>query len=221
MKALLQFLTAPIRLFIKWYLRKPRSFSYNGIKIIVLPGVFHPGFFHSTKIVLDYLSGMSLEGQSFLELGSGTGIISVSAALKNANVTAVDISHVAVQNTILNRTDNKVNFTVLHSDLFENLNPTRFDWIVINPPYYPANPQTEAEYAWYCGDNHQYFRKLFSQLLKFTHEETKVLIVLSEVCDLKEIFSFAQNNNLVLEKIYEKKVWVDGFNYLFLAKSIT
>lgn len=220
MKALVQFLATPIRFSIKWYLRKPRSFTYQGTKVIVLPGVFHPGFFYSTKIVLDYLSGVSLEDQSFLELGSGTGIISVYAALKNAKVTAVDISHVAIQNTTLNQKNNSVDLTVLQSDLFENLGPTTFDWIVINPPYYPSNPQTEADYAWYCGDDHQYFQKLFSQLVKFTHEETRALIVLSEVCSLNEIFSFAQKNGLALEKIYEKKVWVDGHNYLFLIKPI-
>ena len=218
MKALVQVLMVPIRFFIKWHLRKPRSYTYLGINVIVLPGVFHPGFFHSTKIILNYLNEISLKGNSFLELGSGTGIIAVSAALKHANVTAVDISQEAVKNTILNQRNNEVEMNVIQSDLFENVNPVPFDWIVINPPYYPSNASTEAEYAWYCGSDHQYFQKLFSQLERFVHAQSKVLIVLSEVCDLKKIFTIAQNNRFELEKIYEKNVWVDGRNFLFLIK---
>ncbi|MER3329345.1 MAG: methyltransferase, partial [Candidatus Kapaibacterium sp.] len=131
MGTLAQSLTAPIRSFIRWYLKKPRSFTYNEIKAIVLPGVFHPGFFHSTKILLDYLSGLELKDQTFLEIGSGTGVISVCAALRKAKVTAIDISPAAVENTLLNQINNKVEFTVLKSDLFEKLDSAQFDWVVI------------------------------------------------------------------------------------------
>ncbi|MEQ8424447.1 MAG: methyltransferase [Cyclobacteriaceae bacterium] len=221
MGTLAQSLTAPIRSFIRWYLKKPRSFTYNEIKAIVLPGVFHPGFFHSTKILLDYLSGLELKDQTFLEIGSGTGVISVCAALRKAKVTAIDISPAAVENTFLNQINNKVEFTVLKSDLFEKLDSAQFDWVVINPPYYPSKAQSDADYAWYCGEGHEYFHKLFSQLRQFIHAQSQVLIVLSEVCDLDTIFSIGRINSFEFDKILEKKVWVDGHNYLFLIKSIT
>jgi release factor glutamine methyltransferase len=41
--------------FVTWYLRKPRVFRYRDISVTVQPGVFHPGFFFSTKLLLGFL----------------------------------------------------------------------------------------------------------------------------------------------------------------------
>jgi hypothetical protein len=39
-----------------------------------------------------------------------------------------------------------------------------FDIIVINPPYYKKDPGSYSDYAWNCGSNGEYFKKLFTQL---------------------------------------------------------
>ncbi len=53
----------------RWYLRKPRGYTYNGVDIVVQPGVFHPGLFYSTKFLLEFLREQPLAGKSLLELG--------------------------------------------------------------------------------------------------------------------------------------------------------
>ena len=53
---------------VRWYLRKERKYTYNGITAVVLPGVFHPGLFSSTTFVLDFLKTQNLEGKTFREL---------------------------------------------------------------------------------------------------------------------------------------------------------
>ncbi len=214
-KSILQFITKPIRAGVKWYLSKPRNFKYNNISITVLPNVFHPGLFHSTKILLDFLSHQNINKKKFLELGCGSGIISVLASQKGAEVTSSDINSKAIENVLLNAKKNHVEVDAIHSDLFNQLPDTKWDWIIINPPYYPADPSNEAEYAWYCGQEHQYFKNLFQNLSSRTHSESYVLMILSEVCDLEKIFSIASDKHFMFEKIEEKKVWVDGKNYLF------
>jgi len=218
MQALVRLFGSPIRKGVQWYLRKPREFNYGTIKLIVAPGVFHPGFFFSTRYVLEFLNKQNLGGQRFLEVGCGSGIISILAAQKGADVTAIDINRKAVTNTIENAARNTVKVQVTTSDLFDNVLPIRFSWIVINPPYYPADAKTEEEYAWNCGLNHQYFEKLFGRLGSFLTPESKILIVLSDVCDLKTIFAIAAANRFLFEKISERKVWADGRNYLFWIK---
>jgi release factor glutamine methyltransferase len=216
-KALLQLLKHPLQAGVKWYLSRPRTFRYEGLVINVSPGVFHPGFFFSTKILLQYLSTQSLNGKTFLELGCGSGTISIFAAKKGAQVTASDINTKAVRDAAHNGLANGVTMQVVHSDLFASIDQ-RFDWIVINPPYYPAQPKQEEEYAWYCGEEHEYFETLFSDLKKFTYPESKVLMILSDVCNIDTIFSIARRNGLRFEKILEKNVWADGRNYLFWIK---
>jgi release factor glutamine methyltransferase len=217
--ALLQFVTKPIRLGITWYLSKPRDFSYKNISVTVLPNVFHPGFFHSTKMLLRFLLLQDIHKKDLLELGCGSGIISVMAAKKGAIVTASDINTHAVTNVILNAQKNHVEINAIHSDLYEQLPEKRWDWIIINPPYYPSDPANEAEYAWYCGQEYQYFENLFRNLSAHIHADSQVVMILSEVCDLEKIFSIADRYHFFFEKIAEKKVWVDGKNYLYQIKA--
>jgi release factor glutamine methyltransferase len=219
-KSLIHFLTRPIQFGIKWYLSRPRNFTYQGITITVFPGVFHPGFFYSTKILLEFIEQQNVHEKEFLELGCGSGIISILAAKKGAFVTACDISKKAVENTLLNATKNNVNIVTAHSDLFEQLPNKKWDWIIINPPYYPSDPKNEAEYAWYCGQEYQYFEKLFHTLPDNIHAETHILMILSEVCALEKIVAIARGYNFGFEKIDEKNVWVDGKNFLYWLKNV-
>jgi release factor glutamine methyltransferase len=68
---------------------------------IVLPGVFSPKYFGSTQIFSAHMPFQ--RGEKFLEIGCGTGITSVEAALAGVeSVVAVDISAAAVENARLN-----------------------------------------------------------------------------------------------------------------------
>ncbi|MFJ8436049.1 methyltransferase [Kitasatospora sp. NPDC094019] len=76
---------------------------------------------------------------SFLEVGCGTGVIAVTAALSGcASVTALDINEKAVANTVANAERHGVGDRVraLHSDLYTALDPrSRFDTIFWNVPW--------------------------------------------------------------------------------------
>src|SRR5688572_28279605 len=121
-----------------WYLRKDRHFEFEGLKITVKAGIFHPSFFYSTRILLRELEKYKLIGKKLLEPGCGSGLISVWAARKGALVTAIDINKEAVFNTRLNATNNNLKINILESNLFDKLPSEQFDFIAINPPYYPG-----------------------------------------------------------------------------------
>lgn len=77
------------------------EFPYEGREFVVYPHVYSPKIFPSTFYYIDH---MNIEpGQSFLEIGSGTGILALTAALRGADpVVATDISPIAVANTAEN-----------------------------------------------------------------------------------------------------------------------
>lgn len=205
----------------RWYLRKERKFVHDGITIRVLPGVFHPGFFHSTKFILSYLSGQSLRGRSLLELGSGSGLVSIVAAKAGADVVASDLSPKALENTRINANDNQVQIRLLHSNLFDNIDKQRFDWIVINPPYYARKVNSEADLAWYCGENFEYFRKLFASLKDYTHASSEVIIVFTKGADVAAIEKIGKENNCQLQLIKENRVFFDEKDFLFRIRKQT
>ena len=108
----------------------------------------------------------------------------------------------------------KSSITVLKSDLFAHIPVMQFDFVAINPPYYPKQPVTESEIAWYCGTDFQYFEKLFLGLTNFLHPASKTLMVLSEDCDIIRINLIAAKNHFIM-KVVNKKKFLWEWNYLF------
>lgn len=178
------------------------------------PGIFHPAYFFSTKFLLKHILRQDLQGKTFLELGAGNGLISIAAAKKQAQVTSSDISLKVVELLHENAKSNHVILQIIHSDLFDAMPEIQFDIIAINPPYYPKNPRNAFEQAWYCGENFEYFEKLFSQLAAFCSTQTQVLMVLSEECDLDRIKTIAKNNKFDMYVKEKKRIYWE-MNYIF------
>jgi release factor glutamine methyltransferase len=197
----------------KWYLSRERVYNKDGIRVHVMPGVFHPGLFSSTTLLREFLYEQDLNGSTLLELGCGTGLLSIAAAKKGASVTASDINPRAIENTERNAIANDVPLEIVASDLFTDLPDRSFDWIIINPPYYAKKPTSQADLAWYCGENFEYFEKLFTQLKSY--RDNKIIMVLTLECDLQRIQAIADKNGFRLEGIREKKSLFDGKNLLY------
>ena len=180
------------------YLSGTRTYQFENIRLKIPPGVFHPGFFFSTRYLLDYVRRLPLLGKSFFEPGCGSGLVSILAARMGARVTASDINPVAVDYLKKNCEVNKTEMAIIHSDLFEKIPLQAFDIIAVNPPYYRKRPGTHAEYGWHCGEDGEFFQKLFGGLAGYIHSDTETLMVLFEGCDQAMIKSYAAKNGFQL-----------------------
>ncbi len=214
-----KFIQVTVGYLILLYLKKDRFYTYNEIKILVKKGVFHPGFFFSTKFLISAIKTFELTNKKVLELGAGSGIISFYCDKKGANVTSSDISPIAINGLIENNKKLKTNVTIIESDLFDKIPTQVFDFIIINPPYYPKKPNSDSEKAWYCGENFEYFEKLFKQLNPYNNGNAIVFLSLSEDCDFYKIASIASKNNFLLEKYLSKMIlWERNFIYKVMPK---
>lgn len=196
------------------YLSKTRMYKYGNIRLEIPPQVFHPGFFFSTQVLLNYISQLPLKNKTFLEPGCGSGLISIYAAGKGATVTATDINPIAIEFLQKNSLQNRAGLTIIESDLFTNIPQQPFDIIAINPPYYKKRPVTPADYAWFCGENGEYFENLFSSLNKYMHENSEVLMVLFDECDMVMIENNALKNGFELRCMYTHKNLLEK-NFIF------
>lgn len=200
------------------YLKKPRKYNYDGFNLIINPGVFHPGFFFSTKYFYTFIKRLDLENKSVLEIGSGSGLLSLLMAKKNSKVTAIDISVEAVENTKLNYELNKKllynNLKITKSDLFEDLTNCIYDVIIINPPYFFKEPINAEQQAWYCGKDGKYFDKLFSQMPKHIRSTSLIYMILADNCDIIKISSIAKKYNCNFTKVESKKIFWET-NYIY------
>lgn len=196
------------------YIRKDRDVFWYGIRIRVSRGVFHPSLYFSTRFLLKYLLKQQLKGKTFLEIGAGSGLISIWAALEQAVVTATDISDRALADIRHNASLNRAHLTVLKSDLWYALPPKTYQWIVVNPPYFPRYPATEADRAWYCGENFEYFHGFFQGLGAHMQADTQVLMVLSQDCEIEKIREIALESGFVMEIVQQGMIWGE-MNYVY------
>ena len=170
------------RPYTEWWMSEERTTRLRGLRLTVPVGVFPPRLFFSTKLVCRTVARTDVRGKRFLEVGCGSGAVSVVAARAGARVTAIDISAAACAATRANAAANAVVVDVLESDLFAAIDGT-FDVVVITPPFFRHDPATPLDHAFHAGSDFQYFRRLFADLGDHLHEGSLCLLSLAEGCD--------------------------------------
>jgi release factor glutamine methyltransferase len=199
---------------LKRYLSRDRYYTHRELNILVKKGVFHPGFFYSTRFFIDYLDREEISDKSMLELGAGSGLISLVCVKRGGKVTATDISPDAVDGMKENAASYRLSLNTIQSDLFDSIPAQVFDYIIINPPYYRGTAKSIEQQAWYAGENLEYFSRLFSTIGPYFTKDSKVLICLSEDCELAAIRAIAAKYKYSLKLVYTKKIrWEE--NYVF------
>lgn len=76
-------------------------------------------------------------GARFLEVGCGTGLVSLAAARAGARVTCADVNPVAVRTALHNARENRFEVEAVEADLLAGLEGP-FDAVAFNPPYLPT-----------------------------------------------------------------------------------
>ena len=116
--------------------------EYKGIVIYTHPNVYEPA--EDTFLLAENLDIQRRD--EVLEIGTGTGLIAVTAAQKSKKVTATDINEDAVKcalkNTITNRT---YNVELKQGNLFEPVKDEKFDLILFNTPYLPTDEDEKLD----------------------------------------------------------------------------
>ncbi|WP_407412889.1 HemK2/MTQ2 family protein methyltransferase [Methanobrevibacter sp.] len=79
------------------------------------------------------------EGQSVLEIGTGSGIVAMYASKITDKITVTDINFDACELARKNFEDNNIkNIEILFGNLFEPVKNRKFDVILFNTPYLPT-----------------------------------------------------------------------------------
>lgn len=119
------------------------------------PGVYRPQA--DTWLLSRALRELpGLRGGRVLEVCAGTGVLTLAAAKAGAtSVTAVDLSRNALMSTWLNCRLRGVSVQLLHGDFATALSLPRFDVVLANPPYVPAERDRGGgpALAWDAGPN--------------------------------------------------------------------
>ncbi len=151
--------------------------------LTILPGVFHPSLYFSSRYFANVLAEqIDFSGKRVLDLGCGSGILSLVAARGGALVVAVDINPQAVVCTQMNAATNGLSerITVIESDLFEKIpDAGTFDYLITNPPFFEGEPTSAADAAWKGGADQHFIRTVAHEAGKLLQPGGSVLCILS------------------------------------------
>lgn len=198
-----------------------------GYNLCIHPSIYDPS--DDTYMILEYIDSHPelLKGSKVLEVGSGSGIISIHATLLGASqVVSIDISQIACEYTQLNaertlgRGRAAIIETIRGDAAFALRNGISFDLIIINPPYLPSDRSTGdlmLDRALFGGASGA---DIAMEIIKSIYERVKnsyiVLIVLSSISELNSFLellrSFSIAPSIVSEKsfFFEKLYLIEG-----------
>lgn len=170
--------------------------KYNDIEYKECSNVYPPA--EDTFLLIDNLDVK--EDDEVLEIGCGSGIVSITASLKAKCVTCVDINPDAIKCTEDNiKLNNRTNITVFESDLFENITD-KYDLIIFNTPYLPV---VEEEYdidddyskAWDGGvDGREVIDCFLKEVSLYLKKDGRVQLVQSSLSNNDKTLKYLNNN---------------------------
>ncbi|MFG2893110.1 50S ribosomal protein L11 methyltransferase [Streptomyces sp. NPDC048248] len=188
---------------------RPQVFSMRGREWDLLDEVFAPNYSPSTSVSLEFLGcfeDVELPRRgSLLEVGSGTGIVAVMAALMGCDrVVASDINPHAVRNTELNARRHGVadRLRPVYSDLFAALPENeRFDVVFWHSNYVlaPADYRyrTTQECA-YVDPGYEAHRRYLAEAPRWTTEGGTAFLHFSSRGDLDALHALAEETGRAL-----------------------
>ena len=118
---------------------KSNIIEFEKFKIETDNKVFSPRI--DVEIFVQAIQGIIRKDSKILELGTGTGAISIALAknYKDISILATDINKFAIKiakkNSEINKVDKIIDFK--ESNWFSNIKDNKYDFIITNPPYIP------------------------------------------------------------------------------------
>ena len=200
--------------------------NFYGRDFYLEDGVLIPRF--ETEILIENILNVGVDFKNILDIGCGSGIISITLALEmpKSNVLGVDISKVALD--VSNRNKELLearNCEFKESNLFSALEGKKFDLIVSNPPYINKEDmevldervKKEPELALFGGeDGLDFYKAIIEKSHEHLNENGYIAFEIgyNQGESVKELLSNNEYGDVNLIKDY------NGFDRCVIARSM-
>ncbi|MEW8285199.1 MAG: methyltransferase [Candidatus Thiodiazotropha endolucinida] len=180
------------------------SVDYLGVKLSIDADVFSPEFGEGSKMLTEMLLRWPRNESAVLEIGTGTGVLSIISSRFSDRIVATDISVKAVgcagKNVRLNNAQG--NISVRCGDLFDALTyGEKFSLVVFNPPFMGSQPIETSEShlisAMY-DEGHRTLKRFLAGVSRFLLPHGRILLAFSNCGDVS---------------LLEKEITDNDYNY--------
>ncbi|HEX8231459.1 MAG TPA: methyltransferase [Chloroflexia bacterium] len=191
-----------------------RYVKVAGLRLLVGPTTFNPALHYTSAFFAEHLAqpGVIARRARVLDIGTGSGVLAISAALAGAGqVTAVDLNPAAVLTARLNASLYGLagRVKVVHGDMFEPVAGQLFDLVVCNPPYLRGEPSSPGMLAYMAGEDFQWLRRFSQSWGDYLTPSGQCLLVLADSTDLKSVFQIFRGDGWVVQQLATRDVTVE------------
>ena len=176
---------------------------YEDFELRVHPEVYEPAedSFALAKHVPAFAKG------DVLDMGTGSGILSIVASNEGTSLLGVDVNPLAVENARFNSELNGSGCEFTESDLFTELE-SKFDLIMFNPPYLPTaegeDVMGQINKAWDGGSNgREVIDRFLADAPDFLAPKGAILTLASSLSGIKETVEALRKKGLKAEVLEE------------------
>jgi|GEM_PF-4807906 len=188
---------------------KPYKIRVVGMDIIVMPNVYSPAYFADSEWFAWNIS-MIVGSKSLLEIGTGTGVVALCAALGGAKVTATDINPAATANARLNFREYNLDSRVLEGDMYKPLKDERFDFIFWNHPNNSGLARNMLELAGF-DIGYRALQRYVAGAASHLSEQGRLLLGTSNFADNGMIWQIAAKNNYKILRLKNRTTQLGKF----------
>jgi len=184
-----------------------RFITYKGKIITIGDSVYFPSY-----DTIFFLENLKInKNEKILDLGTGTGILSIFCSDFSKNITAIDSSKKAIScaklNTMLNNASDKIQFKA--GNWFEPVQNKKFDLIITDPPQQPTPPKVNFSYliksAYDSGpDGRKALNTIISQGINYLNEKGRIIIYHAQFANIQKSISLAHKIGYSKVKIIAK-----------------
>ncbi|MDO5849952.1 MAG: class I SAM-dependent methyltransferase [Methanobacteriaceae archaeon] len=145
------------------------------------------------------------EGQSVLEIGTGSGLVSMYASLLTDNVTATDINYNALELAEKNfKLNNITTIRLEFGDLFEPIKNEKFDVILFNTPYLPTDSEdvinNDLNYAFDGGlDGRNVIERFLNEAPNHLNDNGTIQMIQSSLSNTEKTLDMLDNLGFIAE----------------------
>jgi SAM-dependent methyltransferase len=173
----------------------------------ILPNVYAPNFFTDSFWFAEQCQSI-IGTKSLLEVGTGTGLIGITCALRGAQVVATDVNPDAVRNATLNAARNGALVSIRLGDVYQPIAAgERFDFIFWAHPFNNSN-EPGSDMLFRSGFDYQYraLRKYIAFARRHLSSSGRLLLGTGDSADLGTIHEIAHDHDYCIDVVREARL---------------